>query len=148
MIRMENQNPERTIVLTNRLDELQKISGFIDDLADEWNLPFHLTMSLNLVLEEAFTNIVNYAYQDKDEHIIEIILENNGQALDITMKDDGIPYDPTMREDPDVTLPPEEREIGGLGIFLIKKMMDKVVYRRENNHNILMMNKIIQDTPE
>lgn len=144
---MDNENPKKAIELTNRLEELLRISGFIDDLADEWDLPFQLTMSLNLVLEEAFTNIVNYAYQDKDAHSIELSFEKNGQTLVITLTDDGIPYDPTLREDPDVTLPPEEREIGGLGIFLIKKMMDNVAYRRENNRNILIMDKIIQDIP-
>ena len=145
---MENSNFRKTLVLHNKLDELLKISSFLDELADMWDLPFQLVLSLNLVLEEAFTNIVNYAYPDSGDHFIEITFERDVNEVVITLADDGIPYDPTLREDPDVTLPPEEREIGGLGIYLIKKMMDKVSYLRVSNRNLLTLSKTIGETDE
>jgi anti-sigma regulatory factor (Ser/Thr protein kinase) len=100
------------------------------------------------VLEEAFSNVIFYAFDDKDTHMIgvEFILEKD--KLTIVLKDGGKPFDPTAKEDPDTTLSVEERPIGGLGIFLIKKMMDEVYYQRVSDKNHLTMVKYLKDENE
>ena len=131
----------RTITLANRIDELSRISSFLEECADQWGMSMPVTMSLNLVLEEAFTNVVQYAYTDKNEHEIDLIVEKNGNELEIMLIDDGEPYDPTEQKEPDINLSAEERPIGGLGIFLIKKTMDDVKYFRKDEKNHLVMVK-------
>ncbi|MDP2238232.1 MAG: ATP-binding protein [Bacteroidales bacterium] len=138
---MEKEENIKSLKLQNKLEELETISVFLEELAEIWDIPLALTMSLNLVLEEAFTNVVNYAYTDQDLHSIGIDFEKTGNILSIKIIDDGKAYDPTQNADPDVTLSAEERSIGGLGIFLIRKMMDEVTYQRADNKNILMMTK-------
>jgi serine/threonine-protein kinase RsbW len=138
---MEKEENIKSLRLQNKLEELETISVFLEELAEIWDIPLALTMSLNLVLEEAFTNVVNYAYDDKEDHFIQIDFEMKERVLSIKIIDDGKAYDPTQNADPDVTLSAEERSIGGLGIFLIRKMMDEVTYQRADTKNILTMTK-------
>lgn len=140
---MEKANQTYKLELANQLAGLSKLQEKLDQLAGQWDLPPAMVMQLNLALEEAFTNVVNYAYADDEPHTIEIIFTKEGRDLLITIIDDGQPYDPTAKEDPDIRLPAEERKIGGLGIFLIKKVMDNIAYRRENNKNKLVLTKTI-----
>lgn len=140
---MDKEKTSRTITLVNRLDELTRISTFLEECAEAWTLPMPLTLSLNLVLEEAFTNVVQYGYNDKEEHDIEIHVEKQKDKLIITLIDDAVPYDPTAKHDPDINLSAEDRPVGGLGIFLIKKTMDEVRYERKDNKNHLIMTKNI-----
>jgi serine/threonine-protein kinase RsbW len=131
----------KLLKLQNKLEELETINVFLDKLAGEWEMPFSLTITLNLVIEEAFTNVVKYAYADDRLHNIEISFEKEFNDLKIKIIDDGEPYDPTQNSDPDLTLPADERSIGGLGIYMIRKMMDKVEYQRTENKNVLIMTK-------
>ena len=140
---MENQVEIKKIRLKNQLNELESITKYLDELACLWDLSIPFTITLTLVLEEAFTNIVNYGYKDDESHEIEIVFEKQNNRLFINLIDDGIPYDPTLTADPDINLSAEEREIGGLGVFLIRKMMDKVNYQRQEGCNILKMEKTI-----
>lgn len=100
-----------------------------------------LEFTLNLVIEELVCNIVNYAYSDPEKGYIDIEAVDNGETLTLTFRDQGTPFDPLKKEDPDVTLSAEERPIGGLGIFLVKQMMDSVAYEYANGMNILTMSK-------
>jgi len=136
---MEN----RELLVDNQLSELTKVADFLDELGELWDLPVSLVFSLNLVLEEAMTNIISYGFSDSDHHKIEIDFKKDGNELIISIVDDGVQYDPTLKEDPDLTLTAEERPIGGLGIFLIKKIMDKVEYQRNKNKNFLILTKNI-----
>lgn len=138
---IKNPKLSRSITLDNKIDELTRISTFLEESAEQWEIPMVLGMSLNLVLEEAFTNVVQYAYTDKEKHDIELLMEKSGNVLIITIIDDGQPYDPTKKTDPDINLDVENRPIGGLGIFLIKKTMDEVTYERKNGKNHLVMTK-------
>jgi len=127
--------------LENKLDELNTIQLFLDEMSEAWNIPMPLAMSLNLVLEEAFTNVVNYAFEDNLLHIIDLRFLKENDDLVIVLSDDGKPYDPTAAQDPDTTLSVEDRAIGGLGIFLIRQIMDEVSYRYEGGKNFLLMKK-------
>ena len=128
-----------TIVCANSMNELDRIVQWMEEIAEKWELAPGIVFNLNLVIEEAFTNIVNYAFTDQQKHTIEILMEIENQVLTVRITDEGKAYDPTLKEDPDITLRAEEREIGGLGIFLIRKIMDKVEYQRIDNKNVFTM---------
>jgi serine/threonine-protein kinase RsbW len=134
---------KENITITNKVDELPVLAGKIEELAEKWKLPIAITMNLNLVLEEAVSNVIFYAFKDQEKHEINISLSLESNIITIEITDDGISFDPTLRKQPDVTLPAEERPIGGLGIFLISKIMDSVNYSRTNNQNKLTLTKNI-----
>jgi len=131
------------ISVENKIEALPALAEMLEQLADEWGLNPGLTMNLNLVIEEAITNVVFYAYDDKLPHLIDIDFELDGNEFTIVISDDGRPFDPTQKTDPDISLSVDDRQIGGLGIFLIRKIMDEVSYRRENKKNVLTLVKSI-----
>lgn len=121
------------------------MNRFLEETAEAFGLDGSLLMSLNLVMEEAVSNIIFYAYKKEEtDKSIGISVELEDDLLTVVLTDTGRSFDPTAREDPDVSLSAEDRPIGGLGIFLIKKMMDKVVYRREAGKNVFIMSKKIK----
>ncbi len=136
---MEEASKSKQLTVRNDINELYRVTAFLEELWEEWHLPARLMYPINLVVEEAFTNIVFYAFNDEKTHRIglECILENN--TLTITTKDEGKAFDPTTTSDPDTSLPVEDRPIGGLGIYLIKQFMNEVRYERVNNKNCLIM---------
>lgn len=134
---------EKRVRLRNDIHELETMNRFLEECAVDLGLPASFMINLCLVMEEAVSNIIFYAY-DKDQLIedaVFISLRFNGADLIIRVEDHGKPFDPTARLDPDITLSAEERPIGGLGIFLIKNIMDEVSYSREEGRNILLMSK-------
>lgn len=133
----------RHFVIRNQVKELTAIADKIKQLAQEWNLSEELSMNIDLVIEEALSNIIFYAFPDNDPHEIKVSLTIMDHMLSIKITDNGIPFNPLTQQQPDITLPAEERPIGGLGIFLISQIMDKMHYSRHKNQNILKLNKSI-----
>ncbi len=136
----ENQK-NKTLVIGNNIDELNRLVIFLEVLEEEWDLPQGLVPSINLALEEALTNIIFYAYEKGSKSKITVDFRLKDTEMTIVLTDAGKPYDPTQKEDPDINLSAEDRPIGGLGIFLIKQIMNKVTYRRVNNKNQLTLVK-------
>lgn len=132
---------EEKIVIYNAVEELALLAARIEELSESWELPIPITMNLNLVLEEAVSNIIFYAFPEGGKHPIEITLTLKEKELKIIIEDEGIPFDPTLKEQPDTNMPADQRPIGGLGIFLIRKIMDNVTYNREQKKNILTLKK-------
>ncbi len=137
---MEQQDYKQ-LVIQNDIAELNRVVAFIDGLEEEWQLPLALITPINLVLEEALSNVIFYAYEKGSSHEIKIDFAHSSNQLDITITDTGKPFDPTQKEDPDIELSVEDRPIGGLGIFLIRKIMNEVSYERVGQENILRMSK-------
>ena len=133
----------KNFVVENRIEELSSLAEEIEELANGWKLSPGLAMNINLVLEEALSNIIFYAFPDNIKHEIKISLLLNSRRLTIEIIDDGIPFNPLSHDIPDITLSAEERPVGGLGIFLISKIMDEMNYIRKENQNILTLNKSI-----
>lgn len=132
----------RHFVIENQVGELPPLAKKIEELAEKWELPHELAMNINLVIEEALTNIIFYAFTDINKHEIKMSVSlNSKKRLRIKITDSGIPFNPLARQQPDITLPVEERPVGGLGIFLISRIMDRMHYSRQNNQNILTLNK-------
>ncbi len=117
------------------------LADFIDCLAEEAGIDPSLAMSMNLALEEAVTNVVLYAYPEGTDGTVEIDAEADGSVVTFTITDKGVAFDPTQKEDADITLSVEERPIGGLGIFLVRQIMDSVTYERVADQNVLSMKK-------
>ena len=134
---------EKTIRITNDVEQLKVLAQKVEELGDEWQLGIALVTNINLVLEEAVSNIIFYAFDDKKQHHIDITITMNNKKLTIQVVDGGKPFDPTKKTPPDTTLPAEEREIGGLGIFLMGKIMDELDYQRKDEKNILTLRKTI-----
>jgi len=140
---MGNRAMEESFVIANKVEELAGLASKIEGLAEKWGIPVPVSMNINLVLEEAISNIIFYAFNDSARHDIKVTLSLAGDNLVLKIEDDGIPFDPTSAKKPDISLPAEDRPIGGLGIFLISKIMDNVSYKREKDKNILLMKKKI-----
>lgn len=142
----EHQNDafSEIITLKNDINELLPLASKIEEIGEKLDLPHPLTLNINLAMEEVVSNIILYSYKDapKDEEIV-IDIEKRGKILKFVVSDSGPEFDPTKNEAPDITLSAEERSIGGLGIFLVKQMMDEVHYQRANSHNILVMTKFL-----
>lgn len=118
------------------------VNDFLDEFLDENDCPMKTKMKIELAIEEAYVNIAKYAYGEKTGEAQLTLGVNNGE-LSIELRDSGKPYNPLEKEDPDITLSAEERQVGGLGVFLVKKIMDSVSYSYENSQNILRMKKTI-----
>jgi anti-sigma regulatory factor (Ser/Thr protein kinase) len=125
--------------IRNRLDELGRASAWLARFADSLALPAETVFRLDLGLTEALTNVIAYAYPDRAEHEIRIRLEAEGAAVLLEVEDDGMPFDPLRAERPPLPGTLEEAPIGGLGIHLIRSMLDECHYRREAGKNRLTM---------
>ena len=131
----------RRLVLPNDIETIPQLNEFIDSVAEEVGLEMSLTMSLNLALEEAVVNVMEYAYPEGQKGNVEIEVTADQEWMTFVIADTGIAFDPTMKEDADTTLSAEERPIGGLGIFLVRQLMDDINYKREGNKNVLTLRK-------
>lgn len=122
------------------IDKLAVFMDFVRDFATREAASIESLQKIELAVEEALVNIINYAYSDKKGEV-EVICDKQDNAFHFTLIDSGESFDVLQKEDPDTSLSIEEREIGGLGIFLVKQMMDKTEYQRKNNKNILTLIK-------
>ena len=132
------------LIISAEIKNLDTVTDFVLQRPQIASCPVRTQMQLRLAIEEIFVNISSYAYKPETGDItIDFNLEDEGRTAVISFKDQGTPFDPLAEPDPDTTLPADQREIGGLGILLIKKTMDYVSYRRENDTNILTVKKRI-----
>ena len=125
-------------------EKLSEVQSFLIQCLEKVNCPAKAQMQMELAAEEIFVNIANYAYApEKGRAVVRVEVSDDPVTVTITFIDQGVPYDPLKREEPDVTLSAEERKIGGLGIFLTKKTMDNVSYEYRDGKNILTLKKKI-----
>ena len=123
----------------NKLDE---VLAFIDEELERYDCPPKIQMQLDVSVEELFVNIAHYAYNpNKGTATLRVEIQEEPLSITITFIDGGVPYDPLAKEDPDITLSAEERQIGGLGIFMVKKSMDNMTYEYKDGKNILTIEK-------
>jgi len=123
-----------------RLDEVLEFveAAILDYKIEGTDNKFNI--NINIVIEEIFVNIASYAYPSGGGDIT-VSVDASEDGITIEFRDSGIAYDPLAKDDPDISLSASEREIGGLGIFMVKQMMDNIDYRYENNSNILTLYK-------
>jgi anti-sigma regulatory factor (Ser/Thr protein kinase) len=130
------------------MEQLYTVLDFLDELLDENHCNMKVKLKLDIAIEEIFANIVNYAYTPNKGYVTvrcEFYTAGSGKLVEIQFIDSGIPYNPLNNEDPDITLSAERREIGGLGILMVKKSMDKTVYEYRDGFNVLTIQKDLGD---
>lgn len=125
----------------NRVTEIDRVNASFNDFADQRRIPTMIRQKVNLLFDELLNNIISYAFEDDADHEIDISVELIGQRLSITIADDGTPFDPFALPDPDTTLPLDERSVGGLGIHLVRKVMDEASYERQGTKNVVTLAK-------
>lgn len=136
---------EKKLVLKNEVAEINRLAKFVEELGEELNLTPDLVFNLNLVLEEAVANVILYAYSKEEQQEIILTVQKSDKNLIFVLTDNGKEFDPTQAPDADITLSAEERQIGGLGIFLIRQIMDKVEYQRIEGKNVLTLGKLLNE---
>lgn len=122
--------------------ELDNVLSFADTILEELGCSVKAQMQIDIAIEEIFVNIAHYAYPGAEgEAVIYVEPGEGSSSVTITFEDEGIPYDPLKNEDPDITLSADDRPIGGLGIFMVKKSMDEVSYEYKDGKNRLTIKK-------
>jgi len=131
----------RSITLANDVEQVPQLSAFVEEVCEELGFDMSTTMSINLAIEEAVVNVMDYAYPAGTEGNVEIEAKANSVRLKFIISDWGKPFDPTVQKNADTTLSAEERNIGGLGIYLMRQIMDSINYERTDGKNILTLRK-------
>lgn len=133
---------ELTIAAT--VENIEVVTDFVNQQLEELACPMKAQMQINIAIDELFSNIAHYSYNPEvGQATVRVEVVENPLAVTITFIDNGIPYDPLAKEDPDLTLSAEERQIGGLGIYMVKKSMDEISYEYKDGQNILSIKKCI-----
>lgn len=132
----------KEITVDATIENMNTVTAFVDDFLDQIACPMKSKIQINIVIDEIFGNICHYAYKDSVGAVtVRVESGNTPKAVFLTFTDNGIPYNPLETEDPDITLSSEERKIGGLGIYLVKKNMDEMKYEYVNQQNRVWMEK-------
>jgi len=136
-----NNSGHWAITLSNDVQEVPLLNAFVDEVCEFNGLDEMTTMQMNLALEEAVVNVMSYAYPEGTTGYVDIKAQSDDSRMTFVITDSGKLFDPTTKEEVDTTLPAEERRIGGLGIHLVRHLMDSISYERVNNHNVLTLIK-------
>jgi serine/threonine-protein kinase RsbW len=132
-----------TFVLKSDLDELKNLCRYCENFGHSIGLSKKFIFETNLALDELFTNIVSYSFTDHKEHSITISITKQKDLVTMRIEDDGLPFNPIGVKPPDFSCDLEDIQIGGLGIHIIKRLMDEISYERSNGKNILTLKKTI-----
>ena len=132
----------RELTIEAEVENLDNVLAFVDEELEKFDCPPKIQVQIDVAVEELFVNIAHYAYKpEKGNATIKVEVQESPLSVFITFVDNGVPYDPLAKPDPDVTLSAEEREVGGLGIFMVKKSMDDIKYEYKDGKNILTITK-------
>lgn len=125
-----------------KIENLDQVLGFVDEQLEEMDCPMKTQVQIDIAVEEIYVNIAKYSYHPgSGPATIRVEFDDKPLSVILTFVDQGVAYDPLAKEDPDITLSAEERQIGGLGIFMVKKSMDEIQYEYKNGSNILTIKK-------
>ena len=133
---------ELTIAAT--VENIEVVTDFVNQQLEELDCPMKAQMQIDIAIDELFSNIAHYSYNPEvGQATVRVEVVEDPLAVTITFIDNGVPYDPLAKEEPDLTLSAEERQIGGLGIYMVKKSMDEITYEYKDGQNILSIKKCI-----
>ena len=132
---------KRALTFKNEEQELSRVAEFMEGVCDELQLDMHVAMKLQVAIEEMVTNVIFYAYPEGASADITLSAESDGKELTFVLSDSGKPFDPTAKEDADLDVNPMDREQGGMGILIVKNIMNEVSYQRLGETNQLTMKK-------
>lgn len=137
---------KRNLTLSNDVADVPQLAAFVDEVCKTLEFDASTTMKMNLAMEEAVVNVMNYAFPSGMHGEVHIEAQVNDQRLKFVITDAGAPFDPTARKDVDTTLPLEKRPVGGLGIHLVRQIMDSINYERVDGKNVLTLRKKLINT--
>lgn len=132
---------EKSIIFANDISEITRLYEFIEEIGNDFSLSPDIVFNLNLVLEEAVVNVINYAYPKEEHQYIYLSATMKDGSIVLVLTDTGKEFDPTAAPEADINLSADERQIGGLGIFLIRQIMNEVKYERIEGKNVLTLEK-------
>ena len=141
---MSDASPELTVRLTSRLEEIGRLAEAVEAFGAAHQLPDAVVFAFNLSLDEVVTNVISYAFADVQDHPIDVRLRLEGDVLEAEVTDAGQPFNPIDVPTPDLDAPIDERRIGGLGVHIVREMMDTLEYAREGDRNILRLRKRVR----
>lgn len=134
----------KELTIDATVDNIASVTDFVDEQLDTFGCPLKVKMQIDIAIDELFGNIAHYAYKpDVGSATVRVEANENPPAVIITFIDHGVQYNPLTAEEPDTTLSAEERRIGGLGIYIVKKSMDEITYEYKEGQNILKIKKNI-----
>lgn len=132
------------LTLSATLENVAKVTEFVDEQLEARGCSMKAQMQIDIAIDELFSNIANYAYNpDVGPATIRVSVDGDPLAVTILFIDKGIPYNPLEKEDPNIGLSAEERQIGGLGVFMVKQLMDDMTYEYRDGQNILAIHKVL-----
>jgi anti-sigma regulatory factor (Ser/Thr protein kinase) len=137
----QKMSADLEIKVNNTLSELQRVNEALTEFSRRHGLSAKVAHDLNLALEEILTNVISYGYTDNGEHEIRVRLTARTGEITAEVQDDGRPFNPLTAPEPDITKPVDDRAVGGLGIHLVRKLMDGLEYKRQGDRNFLIMKK-------
>ena len=132
---------KKNLILPNDVQEVPKLAAFVDEVCEAAGMDMSTTMQMNLAIEEAVVNVMEYAYPAGTKGEVRIEAQTHDTYVEFTLTDDGKPFNPTEKGEVDITLSAEERSIGGLGIMLVKHYMDDTKYKYVDGQNVLTLRK-------
>jgi len=134
----------KEITLAATVENIETVTEFVNAQLELIDCPIKVQMQIDIAIDELFGNIAHYAYNTEvGNATVRVEISEAPLAVIITFIDNGVPYDPLGKDDPDITLSAEEREIGGLGIYMVKQSMDEITYEYKDGQNILKIKKNI-----
>ncbi len=142
---MAGQEVSKNILINNNLSEIERLSKAVAEFGKKNNLAGEVIYDVRLTLEEVVSNIIMYGFEDNYEHQISIEMNLQGETLTMKIKDDGKPFNPLEVKSTNLEKPFDEREIGGMGIYIVRKLMDNILYKREEGNNVLQLTKYLAD---
>ena len=132
----------KEITIAATVENIETVTDFVNEQLEALDCPMKAQMQIDIAIDELFSNIAHYAYNpEKGDATVRVEVVEDPLSVVITFIDNGVPYDPLKQADPDISLSAEEREIGGLGIFMVKKTMDEITYEYKDGQNILRIKK-------
>ena len=134
----------KELTVEAKIENIEAVTDFVNEQLEALDCPMKAQMQIDIAIDELFGNIAHYAYNPEiGKATVRVEVIEDPLAVTITFIDNGVPYDPLAKADPDTTLSAEEREIGGLGIYMVKKSMDDITYEYKDGQNILTIKKKI-----
>ena len=135
----------KELTVTATVENIEVVTDFVNEQLEALDCPMKAQMQIDIAIDELFGNIAYYAYNPEvGDATVRVEVVENPLSVVITFIDKGVPYDPLAKADPDTTLSVEEREIGGLGIYMVKKSMDDIAYEYKDGQNILTIKKSLK----
>ena len=135
----------KEMTITATVENIEKVTDFVNEQLEAIGCPMKAQMQIDVAIDELFGNIAHYAYNpETGPATVRVEVTEAPVSVIVTFIDHGIPYDPLKKDDPDLTLSADEREIGGLGIFMVKKTMDEITYEYRDGQNILRIKKYME----